>query len=103
MATPLRVVIPHELGRIEARRRIDTGLTKLARQLPGGATVHDQRWDGNRLAFRIAALGQTVSGNVEVLDASVTIDIELPGLLGRIAGAFTDRLKQAGQLLLTKG
>lgn len=102
MAAPLRITLPHELGRIEARRRIDTGLSNLARQLPGGATVHDQRWDGNRLDFRLAALGRTVSGQVEVLDTSVTIDIELPGLLGKIVGAFTDRLRQAGQLLLTR-
>lgn len=102
MDTPLRVSIPHQLGRIEARRRIETGLSNLANQLPGGARVCDQRWDGDRLAFSIAALGQTLAGSVEVHPTTVTIDIELPGLLCRIAGAFKGRLQQAGQLLLNK-
>lgn len=102
MSTPLHVSIAHQLGRAEARRRIETGFSKLADQLPGGGSVRDARWDGDRLAFRIAALGQAVTGSVEVLDASVTIDIELPGLLGRIAGAFKHRLSKAGQLLLTR-
>ena len=101
--TPLRVSIPHQLGRAEARRRIETGFSKLAGQLPGGATVRDQRWEGDRLAFGLGVLGQRVSGSVELLEATVTIDIELPGLLGRIAAAFKGRLQEAGQqLLLTK-
>lgn len=102
MNTPLRISIPHELGRAEARRRIEDGFSKLALQLPGGASVYNQRWDGDRLAFSVAALTQTVTGSVEVLDSTVTIDIQLPGLLGQIAGAFKDRLRKAGQLLLTK-
>ncbi len=102
MANPIRVCVPHQLGRAEARHRIETGFSKLADQLPGGANVVDQRWDGDRLAFSITALAQTATGSVEVLDTTVTIDIELPGLLGQIAGAFKNRLRKAGQLLLTK-
>lgn len=102
MATPIRVSIPHQLGRAAARQRIETGFSRLASQLPGGASLSDQRWDGDQLAFRITALGQNVSGIVEVQDSTVTMDIELAGLLGQIAGAFKDRLQKAGQLLLTK-
>lgn len=102
MSTPLHVTIPHQLGRAEARRRIEHGVAKLADQLPGGASVHDPHWEGDRLAFRIAALGQAVAGSVEVLEASVAIEIELPALLGQIAGTFKDKLKKAGQLLLTR-
>jgi putative polyhydroxyalkanoate system protein len=102
MTTPIRVSIPHQLGRAEARRRIETGFSKLASQLPGGAKLCNQSWEGDRLAFSLAALTQTVSGSVEVLESTVTIEIELPGLLGQIAGAFKDRLQKAGQLLLGK-
>lgn len=102
MATPLRASIPHQLGRAEARQRIETGFSKLAGQMPGGPRVCEQRWEGDRLTFRIAALGQTIGGSLEVFDATVTMDIELPGLLGQLAGALKDRLQKAGQLLLTK-
>ncbi len=93
--------IPHQLGRAEARRRIETGFARIIRQLPGGGT-YNERWDGDELTFSVAAIGQTISGVVNVLDAAVTIEIELPGLLGMIASGFKKRLEKAGQLLLTK-
>lgn len=102
MATPITVSIPHQLGRAEARRRIEAGFTKIIHQLPGGGGACSQRWDGDRLTFSVAAIGQTVAGVIDVLDAAVTIEIELPGVLGLIASGLKDRLQKAGQLLLTK-
>jgi hypothetical protein len=101
MATPITISIPHQLGRAEARRRIETGFESIIRQLPGGGTSN-QRWDGDQLTFSVAGMGQTISGVVDVLDASVTMTIELPGVLGLIAGGLKSRLEKAGQLLLTK-
>lgn len=77
--TPLRISIPHPPGRAEARRRIEDGFSKLALQLPGGASVCNQRRDGDRLAFSMAATRQTVTGGVEVLDSTSTIDVQRPG------------------------
>jgi hypothetical protein len=47
-------------------------------------------------------MGQTVSGVVSVLDDAVTIEIELPGMLGTIASGLKNRLQKAGQVLLKK-
>ncbi len=102
MATPLSINIPHQLGRAEARRRIETGFANLVRQLPGGGGNFVQRWDGDRLTFSVSGMGQTVSGTVEVLDAVVRMEIELPGVLGMLANGLKGRLQKAGQLLLTK-
>ena len=103
MTTPITVTIPHQLGRVEARRRIDTGFAKVLHQLPGSSAGHcSERWDGDRLVFGVAVMGQTIAGAVDVLDAEVTIRIELPGVLGLIAGGVRDRLQKAGRLLLTK-
>ena len=102
MATPISVSIPHQLGRAEARRRIESGFAKIIGQLPGSAGNCSERWDGDRLVFGVAAMGQTITGVVDVLDAEVTMEIELPGLLGVLAGALKARLGKAGQLLLTK-
>jgi len=101
MATPITVTIPHQLGRAEARRRIESGFGKIAQVLPGGGKF-SERWEGDRLTFGAAAIGQTVAGVVDVLDAAVTIEIELSGVLGLIAGVLKDRLQKMGQLLLTK-
>ena len=61
-----------------------------------------KKWEGDRLTFSVTGLGQTVSGVVDVRDAEVAMEIELPGVLGLIATGLKGRLHKAGQLLLTK-
>jgi hypothetical protein len=102
MATPITVTIPHQLGRAEARRRIETGFAKIVNLLPGGAGTYSESWEGDRLTFGVGTMGQTVSGVINVLDAAVTMEIELPGVLGMVASSLKERLQKAGQLLLTK-
>ena len=102
MAPPVVVTLPHQLGRVEARRRIENGFAKIVQVLPGGAGRCNQRWEGDRLVFDIAAMGQALSGFIDVLDATVTMEIHLPGVLGLLAGGLKGRLRKAGQLLLTK-
>jgi Putative polyhydroxyalkanoic acid system protein (PHA_gran_rgn) len=102
MTTPITITIPHELGRAEARRRIETGFTKMLRQLAGSGGACSERWDGDRLTFSVAAMGQTVGGILDVLDRSVTMDIELSGVLGKIASIFKGQLQKGGQLLLKR-
>jgi len=101
MATPITINIPHQLGRAEARRRIETGFAGIISQFPGGG-ISNERWDNDELSFSVTGMGQSISGVVKVLDAEVTIMIELPGVLGLIASGFKRRLERAGQLLLTK-
>jgi hypothetical protein len=102
MATPLTISIPHQLGRAEARRRIESGFAKTVGGLPGGGGHCSQRWEGDRLVFSVAVLAQTITGTVEVGDATVTMEIHLPGVLGLVASGFRSRLQKAGQLLLEK-
>lgn len=102
MATPITISIQHQLGRAEARRRIEAGFAKIIHQLPGGSGGCSERWDGDRLIFGVTAMGQTIDGVIDVLDAAVTIEITLPGVLGMVASALKNRLQKVGQLLLTK-
>jgi hypothetical protein len=101
MATPITHSIPHQLGRAEARRRIEAGFSKITHLLPGSGGTCSERWDGDRLTFGVATMGQTVTGVIDVLDTEVAMQIELPGVLGLIAGGLKSRLKKVGQLLLT--
>jgi hypothetical protein len=101
-AAPITVNIPHQLGRAEARRRIEIGFGKIINVLPGSAGTCSKRWDGDRLIFNVRAMGQTVAGVINVLDAAVAIEIELPGVFGMIASGLKDRLQKLGQRLLTK-
>ena len=102
MTTPVIVTLPHQLGRAEARRRIETGFGKMIEALPGGTGHCSERWEGDRLFFSVRALAQTIAGVIDVGDAAVTMEIQLPGVLGLLASGLADRLRKAGQLLLTK-
>jgi hypothetical protein len=102
MATPITVNLPHRLGRAEARRRLETGFGKMVQAMPGGVGRVSERWEGDRLVFGVVAMGQTLSGVIDVFDSVVTMEIELPGVLGLLAGGLKDRLEKAGRLLLGK-
>ena len=102
MATPIRVSIPHQLGRDEARRRIERGFAKIVDVVPGSTGTCDEHWNGDRLTFRVTAIGQTATGVIDVQESAVLMEVELPGALGMLAGMLKDRIQIAGQRLLTK-
>ncbi|MEO8113679.1 MAG: polyhydroxyalkanoic acid system family protein [Phenylobacterium sp.] len=102
MSKTVTVNIPHELGRVEARRRIDAGFGQLASHMGAAVSILSQRWDGDRLGFSLQIMGQAISGVVEVAEASVKLELLLPDLLGLIASKLKGRLQTEGQLLLLK-
>jgi len=101
MAPPLVVSIPHRLGREEARRRLQAGLTRAAASVPV-LHVDEERWDGDRMIFRVRALGQAASGHVDVEDDHVRVEVTLPWLLQRFAEVAQTAIRSRGNLLLTK-
>ena len=101
MSAPLVISIPHSLGREEATRRLKTGLTRAAAQLPV-ISIDEERWDGDRMLFRVRALGQAIGGNVDVADDVVRVELTLPWLLQKFAQAAQAAIKARGQLLLGK-
>lgn len=96
----ITISIPHQLPRAEARRRIENGFAQMIGGIPGSMGACSQHWEGDRLMFTVRAMGQAASGVVDVLDHAVNLEIELPGMLGLIAGGLKGRLQKAGQLLL---
>jgi putative polyhydroxyalkanoate system protein len=102
MTKAITINIPHELGRAEARKRIDEGFERFSHQMGGVAGAVTRSWDGDRLAYSLTAMGQTISGTIEVLEKTVKLEVLLPNLLGMIAGKLKGRLQKEGQLLLEK-
>jgi hypothetical protein len=101
MSAPLVVSIPHQLGREEAIRRLKGGLTRAASSFPV-LKVDEERWEENRMIFRVRALGQAASGTVDVAEDHVQLEVTLPWLLQRFAQAAQIAIKNRGNLLLTK-
>ena len=101
MSAPLVVSIPHRLGREEAIRRLKTGLTRAASSVPV-LKVDEERWEENRMIFRVRALGQAASGHLDVADDHVRLEVTLPWLLQRFAEVAQAAIRKRGNLLLTK-
>lgn len=101
MSAPLIVSIPHRLGREEAARRLKTGLTRAASSVPV-LKLEEERWEQDRMIFRIRALGQAASGHLDVADDHVRVEVTLPWLLQRFAEAAQVAIRNRGNLLLGK-
>ncbi len=102
MTKPLVVSIPHRLGKQEALARLKGGLDRAAASVAPFMTVNEQRWDGDRLFFRVSALQQQASGTVDVADDYVKVEVVLPWLLARLATNLQDVIARRGALLLEK-
>ena len=105
MPKTVTVRIPHDLGKHEARRRIEEGFGRLRQQMGGGLlgmVKFDDRWVGDQLQFSGGTLGQVVTGRVDVGADAVNIELDLPELLAVIANRIAGRMQQEGQLLLEK-
>lgn len=101
MPAPLIVSIPHKLGREEAMRRLKAGLSRAASSVPG-LSVDEERWEDNRMVFRVRALGQAAAGHVDVADDHVRVEVVLPWLLQRFAEAAQAAIRHRADRLLTK-
>jgi len=82
-------------------RRLKTGLTRAASSVPM-LSVDEERWEDNRMIFRVRALGQAAAGHVEVAEDHVRVEVVLPWLLQRFAEMAQATIRKRGQLLLTK-
>ena len=101
MSAPLVVSIPHRLGREEATRRLKAGLARAASSVPV-LKVDEERWEQDRMIFRIRALGQAASGHLDVAEDHVRLEVTLPWLLQRFAEVAQIAIRKRGDLLLTK-
>lgn len=101
MPAPLMVSIPHHLGREEATRRLKGGLSRAATSF-AVLKVDEERWEDDRMIFRVRALGQAASGHVVVAEDHVQLQVTLPWLLQRFAQAAQAVIQNRGNLLLTK-
>ena len=102
MSKPLVVTIPHQLGRAEARRRLVTGLEQAKATYGSKIAVVEDQWTDDRLDFRVTAVGQAVTGRIDVGDNDVTLALQLPWILAVLADKASALIRKQGQLMLEK-
>jgi hypothetical protein len=101
MTEPLVVLIPHKLGKEEALRRVRPALDRASSSFPI-LSVEEEVWSGDRMDFRVRALGQVAAGNVQVSEENVRLEVTLPWLLHKFAKAVQRTIEGRGQVLLEK-
>jgi len=82
-------------------RRVRPALGKASTSFPV-LTVEEETWSGNRMNFRVRALGQAASGTVQVEDSSVRLELTLPWLLHKFAQTVQQTVQGRGRILLEK-
>jgi hypothetical protein len=99
MTQPIEVDLPHKLGKDEARRRIANNIHTLQEHIPGGAQVQSG-CAGDQLNLDVAAMGQSVTATIDVMDEKVRLKVLLPPMLGMFAGMIQAGLQTKGSVLL---
>jgi hypothetical protein len=99
MTAPVEVNLPHQLGKAEARRRVEHGFGQLAGWIPGGKVTR-HAWEGDTLAFTVEAMGQRIEARLDVRDALIHARLDLPPMLGMFAGQIQAALQANGPKLL---
>jgi hypothetical protein len=102
MSKPLVVSIPHRLGKEEAIRRLKNGLAETRTRFGHLFTVSEETWDRDHLQLRISALGQAVSGSIDVAEDAVRLEIFLPWLLAKLAETLQPLIRREGTVMLEK-
>jgi hypothetical protein len=99
MSKPMIVNLPHSLGAEEAKRRMRNGIGKLPDHIPGGGQVQSD-WQGDRMNLRVTAMGQEVSGHIDVYENKVTLELTLPAFLAMFGDKIAGVLQKRGADLL---
>ncbi|WP_306251488.1 polyhydroxyalkanoic acid system family protein [Parvularcula sp. IMCC14364] len=103
MARPVTITLSHDLGKEEARRRVEENFDKIKSAMSGGIKFRfTEEWSGDRLSFTAKGLGQNIKGDIDIFEAHVRIVAVLPSLLAGIAESISGSVEKQGQILLEK-
>ena len=97
----MRVPIPHQLGKDEARRRLHARSGDLAGMMPGGMADVVVTWpDQDRMNLAVKAMGSSVNAAVEIGENAVTVIVDLPLALKFFEPMIRSAVEKNGQKLL---
>jgi hypothetical protein len=97
---PVVVVIAHRHGKAEATRRIKAGLEDVRTRYAAKLKVAEEKWEGGRLTFRVAVLGQTVVGAIDVADDNARAEAKLTWFMAHLVKPAEEIIRQEGAKML---
>ncbi|MEM9421797.1 MAG: polyhydroxyalkanoic acid system family protein [Pseudomonadota bacterium] len=101
MGKPVTITLEHTLGKDGARARVDEKFDALLQSVAGSMGLKVEReWVDDQLRFTAKAMGQKITGEVDVFPEHVRIVMVLPTLLAGMAEALKGKVEKDGQLML---
>ena len=100
MSRKITLSFPHNLTEAEVKSRLVGAIADAKAKHPtimGGAT---ETWTGNRMDFRFAVMGQSVTGDVLIDPKTVHLHVDLPFVLAMLAERLKPQLESEGKKLL---
>ena len=97
----MRVEIPHNLDKATARERLRANSHKIAEQFPGGMAQVETSWPNeDTMAMHVRAMGQELSGRVELEEGKLVFNLVLPAALSFVEPIISGAIRQSGQKLI---
>ncbi|WP_427967572.1 polyhydroxyalkanoic acid system family protein [Altererythrobacter sp.] len=97
----MRIALPHDLGREEVRRRLKSRSHEIADHIPGGIAQVDTSWTGeDRMNLAVGAMGQQVTGHVDIEESQVVFEVTLPAALSFVQPIIEGAIRSNAQKLL---
>lgn len=98
----MQFAVPHQLDRAEVRRRMAMLPDEIGRHIPGGMAQVEGHWPSeDRLDLSIGAMGQSLTGHIEIEEKQVVYHFDLPPSLGFIEPMVRGAVEKVGTKLLT--
>ena len=89
------------LNEAQVKQRLTSAIADARAKHPQIMSGAQESWVGNRMTFRASAMGQTISGFVDVLPKVVNISIELPLMLAMLANRIRPQIESEARKLLS--
>ncbi|WP_271078744.1 polyhydroxyalkanoic acid system family protein [Aurantiacibacter sp. MUD61] len=97
----MQVAIPHNLGREEVRRRLQENGHQIGDNMPGGMAEITTSWPTeDRMALSITAMGQALTGTIDIEDEQVLFEMILPPALGFLKPIVEGAIADQGRRML---
>jgi len=96
----LAVSIPHQLGRVEAKRRIQEQIGIMRNQHGAMFTKLHETWNGDAMDFAATAMGQSITGQMVVEESVLHVTVALPWILSIMANTIKQKLELQGRQML---
>jgi hypothetical protein len=97
MAKEITILLPHSLPREEARARVANALERARAGLLESLVSGDVSWKDDHADVAVSALGQSVTGEIDVEAEQVRVRVALPWLLERLSGPIAQRIARFGE------